>query len=160
MALTNTTLQDLYASLGRSFNAGNINITANKTAGTVSNSAEVFVQDIGVLNDASRVAVTTEIHDAVAGASKAPSPLLAAGQSFNSAVVQTPVQNLVIQTIKADNQQANDGSLTAVKELIRQMAAVSPAATLDASEPTVSTVVYGTDFNATSASSQTTATAY
>ena len=153
MALTNTTLQDLYASLGRSFNAGNINITANKTAGTVSNSAEVFVQDIGVLNDASRVAVTTEIHDAVAGASKAPSPLLAAGQSFNSAVVQTPVQNLVIQTIKADNQQANDGSLTAVKELIRQMAAVSPAATLDASEPTVSTVVYGTDFNATSASS-------
>lgn len=145
MALAAGDVNTLFNEVGKALNAGNVNIDANKTTGTVPLTIQPFLANVG--NTGTNH--TTEILDSVAGAAKAVSPLLAAGQSFNSTVVQTPIQNLVVQTIKADSQQPNDGALTAVRELIRQMKVVPTPQTLDSSAPTVSTIVYGDSFTGT-----------
>ncbi len=142
----------LFAEIGKALFASNLNNTANKTAGTIAAETEDFLQQVGL--DAS--GRSTAILDAVAGAGKAGPPLLSAGQSYNTTVTQTPVQNLVVQVIKADSQQPNDSALTAIRELTRQMLVMAPVETLKANEPDLTPATqidYGTDFNATSASS-------
>lgn len=131
MALSAAQVNTLFTEVGTSLNAGDVNDAANKTDGTVPITIRNFLNTVGL--DASDH--PTSILDSVSGAAKAISPLLAAGQAFNSAVVQTPIQNLTVQTIKLDTQLPNDSSLTAVRELIRQMKVTSPAQTLDSNTP-------------------------
>lgn len=149
MALVAADTDVLFAEIGKALFASNLNNTANKTVGTIAAETEDFLQQVG-LDASSR---STAILDAVAGAAKATAPLASAALSYNTTVTQTPVQNLVVQVVKADSQQPNDSALTAIRELTRQMLVMSPVETLKANEPIASTVVYGTDFNATSASS-------
>lgn len=144
MAIGNAGLQTLFGDLGIGMFAMNTNIAATKDSGTIFNEVEDFLQSVAVTEPG-------EFLDAVRGAATVIAPMIAAGTSVNAGI-RLPMSNLVIQTVKADTQQLSDSELIAVKELIRQMKA-DGSARVEQNVPTVSTIVYGSDFNATSASS-------
>lgn len=144
MAIGNAGLQTLFADLGIGMNAMNTAITATQDNGTIFVEVEDFLQSVAVTEPG-------EFLDAVRGAATVIGPMISAGTSINAGI-RLPMSNLVIQTVKADTQQISDTQLIAVKELIRQMK-TDGSARPEENVPTVSTIVYGSDFNATSASS-------
>jgi hypothetical protein len=139
MALEVSQIDTLFDQLGKALHIGDVTNTATQTGGTIATEVEDLIQAIAVTEP-------VEIHSAVAGAPASTPSMVSAGLGSNTTAVQAPTQNLVIQTIKADQQQPDDGALTAIRALSQQMAASTPPQTLNANEPDVSDVSYGAPF--------------
>lgn len=123
----------LYTRLGKFFNAANTIQTALQT--TIEAEVEDAVQELGGANTINYEAVREGILTGLRA-------LQNDCYSALSSCVVTPSSNLLIQTVKDDAQQVDDGITNALYELILQMIANDES--LDASTPAAS-VAYGAD---------------
>lgn len=114
---------DFFGKAGKAFYAGSTANTALAT--TVYDEAEDFAQQFGTSPLA--------IQSTVSGVASAVNALKNAGRTFNQNLVATPIRNLLVEVVKADNPQPSSSVSTALAEFISQMLAESE--TLDASTP-------------------------
>lgn len=122
---------DLFTVLGKSFAAQAAANTARGT--TLPTAVDGLLTEFNALDpDADLEATATGIPSALSGGQSGMSSLLSGIQTF--------ARQYLIETVRADNPQANQSLSTALVELIRQMRAGSQ--TVDASTPAIS-VAYG-----------------
>lgn len=121
MAINHTTL---WTRIGKFCFAGNTIQTALQT--TIEDEVEDAIQQLGGTNALEHEAIREGVLTALRS-------LQSSGSSAVLGTVKTPVQRLLIQTIKDDEQQPTDSLSDALAELIRQMDTASES--LDASTP-------------------------
>jgi hypothetical protein len=120
-----------YTRAGKAFYTGNAVNTAALT--TIPTAATAFTQQLGG-------SLTLDLEKAREGVRAGVAAYSGGANGATSSIVKTPIQTLLVETIKADNVLASFSVIDAVKELIKQMLAGS--STLDASTPAIS-VAYG-----------------
>lgn len=114
-----------FTKAGKAFFAGNTINTALAT--TIHDEVEDFVQEFG--------STDIEISQCVDGVASALTSFQAGGSSFSSTALAAPLEEYLVQLVRADNPQLDQSISTALAELIRQMQ--DNAASLDASTPSI-----------------------